>query len=335
MPTQGQVFAVPNSTQQIAIIQQGANVVVDGVDEFGSIDVDADNIVMWTEGPLNPEGDSLQPKDKPLEIYMEGNVVFRQGERIVYAQRMYYDARRQTGIVLAAEILTPLPQQGTTSYQGLVKLRAEVIQQVGPDRFLAQNASVTSSRFGVPGYELRSSLMTYDDLQHPRINPATGAPEVDSTGAPVIDHQQMVTSRNNVVYVEQVPVFYWPFMATDLQQRNFYVSSIQYSSDRIFGQRIMTDLDAYQVFGIKNRLPNTRLDFERRLFQLRGPAGGTTFTYKQQDLFGVPQSASGFVRRVGHRRSRARQPGSRPPRFDSAAAVPRPHLGSASPGAAR
>ena len=36
-----------------------------------------------------------------------------------------------------------------------------------------------------------------------------------------------MTSRNNVVYVEQVPVFYWPYMATDLEQPNYYIDSIR------------------------------------------------------------------------------------------------------------
>ena len=93
----------------------------------------------------NGEGESFQAKEKPLEIYMEGNVVFRQGERTIYAQRMYYDVRRQIGIVLAAEMLTPVPK-----YEGLMQLRADVVQQIGRDRFFAQNALVTSSRFGVP-----------------------------------------------------------------------------------------------------------------------------------------------------------------------------------------
>ena len=70
---------------------------------------------------------------------------------------MYYDVRRQTGIVLAAEIRTPVPK-----YQGLLKLRAEVLQQLQQDRFVAQNASITSSRFGVPGYRLSADTLTFD-----------------------------------------------------------------------------------------------------------------------------------------------------------------------------
>jgi lipopolysaccharide export system protein LptA len=222
-------FSNPNTNEWVVLLQGGVNIVVDGVDQFGSIDVDTDNLVIWTEGALQStgEGESVQAKDKPLEIYMEGNVVFRQGDRTIYAERMYYDVRRQTGTVLGAEILTPVPK-----FEGLMKLRAQVVQQTGPDRFLAQDASLTSSRFGVPGYELRSKLMNFQDVQHPRIDPATGTPVVDPSGNPVIDHEKMVTSRNNVVYLEQVPVFYWPYMATDMEQPNYYVDSVQFTSDR-------------------------------------------------------------------------------------------------------
>jgi hypothetical protein len=285
-------FLNSQTNEWVMIAKSGVNIVVDGVDQFGSIDVDTDNLVMWTEGELlrDADGTAVQTKDKPLEIYMEGNVVFRQGERTIYAQRMYYDVRRETGLVLSAEVHTKVPK-----YEGLLTLRAEVLQQIGRDRFLAQNSSLTSSRFGLPGYELRSNLMTFDDVQQPRVNPFTGTPEVDATGNPVIDHQKLATSSNNIFYIEQVPVFYWPFMATDLDKPNYYIDSIRVKSDRIFGTQILTDIDAYQIFGIRNKIPGTKWDISADYLSMRGPAGGTTFNYERQTLWGIPQSTSGFV----------------------------------------
>ena len=46
----------------------------------------------------------------PLEIYMEGNIVFRQGERVIYADRMYYNVPNETGTILNAEMLTPVDE---------------------------------------------------------------------------------------------------------------------------------------------------------------------------------------------------------------------------------
>ena len=285
-------FGVPGTNEWVAIIKSGVNIVVDGLDQFGSIDVDADNIVIWTAGALagDVEGQSFQSRDAPLEMYMEGNVVFRQGERTIYANRMYYDVRRETGIVLAVEMLTPVE-----TYEGLVKLRADVVQMVGRDRFVAQNASLTTSRFGIPTYELRAGEMTYDDVQQPRINPFTGVPEVAPDGTPLVDHQRLATSRNNRIYLEQFPVFYWPFMSTDMEKPNYYIDEVQVKNDNVFGTQVYVDWDAYQLLGFRNRPAGTQWNISTDYLSHRGPGGGTTFDYERQTFFGVPESTNGFL----------------------------------------
>ena len=75
---------------------------------------------------------------------MEGNIVFRQGERVIYARQMYYDATNQVATVLGAEMLTPVPR-----FEGLLRFRAEVVRQIGHDQFEANDAFFTSSRLGV------------------------------------------------------------------------------------------------------------------------------------------------------------------------------------------
>ncbi len=246
---------------------------------------------MWTVGSLEQSRDGqIQNKDQPLEIYMEGNVVFRQGERVIFAQRMYFDVRREVGIVLDAEVITDAP-----GYDGKVKLRAEVVQQLARDRFVAQNASVTSSRMGIPTYEIRSGTITYDDVQHPRINPFTQLPEIDDKGEPLVDHEQLVSSRNNLVYLNEIPVFYWPFFATNLDQPNFYVDDFQFRQDKVFGTQFLTDIDAYQVLGLRNPPPGTKWTASADYLSKRGFGYGTTFNYERQSLFGIPDSTNGFL----------------------------------------
>ena len=282
--------SVPTQTEQIAIVKN-ANIIVDGLEGFGSIDVDADNLVIWTDGPLDPQAESTsQSKDRPLEIYMEGNVVFRQGERVIYAQRMYYDIRREAGIVLGAEVITDVPE-----FTGKIKLQADVVQQLARDRFLAQNGSITSSRMGIPTYELCSGAITYEDIEHPRINPFTQLPVVDATGTPLVEHQQLVTSRNNFVFLSETPVFYWPFFATNLQQPSYYIDDIQFRQDRVFGTQLFTDIDLYQVLGLENPPPNTKWIASADYMSKRGFAYGTTFNYERQSLFGIPESTGGFL----------------------------------------
>lgn len=281
----------PNSNQTIVFLKGGVNIIVDGIDEFGSIDVDTDNLIIWMDEPFQRTADGQQQRrDQPLEIYMEGNVVFRQGKRTIYAQRMYYDVRREVGIVLGAELLTPVED-----YQGLVRLRADIVQQIARDRFVAQNASITTSRLGIPTYELTSGLMTYDAIQHPRINPFTGAPEVTATGEPITDTEQLATSRDNVVYINELPVFYWPFLATDLKRPNFYIDDVQIRNDRVFGHQLLTDFDVYQVLGMRNPPPGTDWIVSADYLSKRGFGYGSTFDYERQSLFGVPESTGGFL----------------------------------------
>ncbi|MGD9723263.1 MAG: hypothetical protein AB7O59_18480 [Pirellulales bacterium] len=285
-------FQLPNSNEFVAIIKSGVNIVVDGVDQFGSIDVDADNLVIWTQGSLSgdAEGESFQSREAPLELYLEGNVVFRQGDRTIFAERMYYDARRETGVVLGVELLTPVE-----TYEGLVKLRADAVQMIGRDRFVAQNASLTTSRLGIPTYEVRSEVMTYDDFQRPRFNPITGVPEVDASGMPLVDHQKLATSRGNSVFINQFPVFYWPFLATDLEKPSFFIDDVQIKNDNVFGTQVYLDLDAYQLLGMRDRPAGTDWIISTDYLSKRGPGGGTTFNYERQTFFGVPESTNGFV----------------------------------------
>ncbi len=92
---------------------------------------------------------------------MEGNVVFRQGEAVIHADRMYYDVARRSGVVLQAELLTPVPD-----YEGVLRLRTEILQQLGPNRFLAQNAFLTASRMGRPGYRIQVESATPRGHRH-------------------------------------------------------------------------------------------------------------------------------------------------------------------------
>ena len=72
-----------------------------------------------------------QNEQMPLEIYMEGNVVFRQGERVIYASSMYYDVPNRIGTVLDADMLTDVPK-----YEGLLRLHAQILQQSQPGAVL-------------------------------------------------------------------------------------------------------------------------------------------------------------------------------------------------------
>lgn len=290
---QAQWFPNPAGNEWVAVITSGVNLIVDGLDDVGALDVSADRIVIWTAGIDQPDlsGQTLQGREVPLEIYMEGNIVFRQQDRVIYAERMYYDVHRRVGSVLDAELLTPV-----ADYQGLVRLKAAAVRQLGPDRFVAEEAFVTTSRLGQPSYRLASGEIYFEDQMLPQFDPLTGLPRIDpQSGQQVTRHQRLATSRDNLVYLGSLPVFYWPRLATDLEEPTYYIRRVQAGNDNVFGARVMTDWDVYQLLGIQNKPENTDWTIDLDYLSDRGIGHGTKFKYEGENLFNVPGPYTGFL----------------------------------------
>ncbi|WP_197530442.1 LPS-assembly protein LptD [Bythopirellula polymerisocia] len=252
----------------------------------GTIDLTTDRAVIWTAGgDLRYGGQSTQDQDTPLEIYMEGNIEFRQGDRVVYADRMFYDVRRQVGVILNAELLTPLPQTEGFEYQGLVRLRAAAIRQLDEARFTATDALVTTSRLEEPSYAFGAEEITFQDLQTQSFDPRTGSVTTE--------HRQLAESNGNFVYVSGIPVFYWPTIATDLSKPSFFIDNISFGNDRVFGFQTMVDFNAYQLFGIRNAPAGTDWGLSLDYLSKRGIGYGTDFSYERNELFGFEGPAEG------------------------------------------
>jgi len=279
--------------ERIVVVNSGVTIRIDGIDQLGSVTIDTDRLVTWLPAAL-PGSPSFQQAIEsgagPLEFYMEGNIVFRQGDRVIYADRMFYNVIQEYGVVLNAEMLTPVPE-----YQGYLRLKAEVLQQVNRQHFEAYNAALTSSRIGIPRYWFQSQNVAVDDVQTPVVDPFTGLPLLTPGGAPQVDHQLLATARNNFINVFGAPVFYWPTIATDLTEPTYYLTGMKFKNDSVFGTGVQLDWDMYQLLGIEDKLPNTKWTLSTDYFNLRGPALGTNFGYQGQSLFGMPGPFRGFI----------------------------------------
>lgn len=273
--------------ERVVLITSGVQIVVDNIDQLGTVVVETDRLVFWA--PLSGPGGAAA-SEGPLELYMEGNIVFRQGDRVVYADRMYYNVRQEYGVVLNAEMLTPVAE-----YQGLLRLKAEVLQQVNRQHFEAYNAALTSSRIGVPRYYFSSQNISFDDVQTPLVDPFTNQALVTPQGGPQVEHQLLATARSNFLYAGGVPIFYWPVIATDLTQPTYYVSGVKFRNDRVFGSSVNVDFDLYQLLGIENKPPGSQWTLSTDYLSLRGPAVGTSFKYEGDTPFTEPGQYRGFI----------------------------------------
>jgi hypothetical protein len=297
---QGRAFTSPDGRETVAVVTSGVNVIVDGIENVSGLigeklDIEADRIVIWTAAldALDLSGESsgqrVQPKDAPLEFYIEGNIVFREGDRVIYAERMYYNVPRRSGMVLNAEVLTPAP-----GYPGLVRLKADVLQQIDEQNFRAFGASVTSSRLGVPRYWFQAETVEFQDRRRTLVDPISGVVLIDpETGDPAIEHEYLATSRNNFVYGGGVPLLYWPVMATNLEKPSFYLDQLRIRNDDVFGFQIYPDWDLYQVLGIRNAPTGTEWTFSTDWLSDRGFALGTDFRYDRFGFLNIPGPVRG------------------------------------------
>ena len=249
----------------------------------------ADNVVAWSNAldPSLPNAENAR-----WEVYLEGNVVFTVGRRTIYADRMYYDATYKRGTILRAEFYTP-----TNVYKGLVRLKADVLQQLDDNSFQAFGAALTSSRLGVPRYWLQSDRLSLEGSPTADIDPATGVAAINpQTGLAATRDEYFVESQGNRVYLANVPVFYWPNFRTSLDNPRSYVESIKVGSDRIFGTQVRARFDMYQLFGFRNRVPGTNWISSVDYLSERGLGLGSDYDYKLSSLFGIPGDVEGRYR---------------------------------------
>ncbi len=274
--------------EQKIIIKGGLTVLIDTVEQqgprsAGPIDLTADQVVIWTDeaSSQNFGGELTQPEEMPLQVYLEGNVVVRQGTHVLRANQAFYDVREERALLLDAEVRTSAP-----GINGKVRVRAQRLRQIARDTYQAQRAFITTSEFAKPGYRMQASEIFIE----PRPETAwwaTDEREVDPvTGEPVEGPTLWATSLNNTFFVESVPIFYFPYLSAPAEDPNIPLRDIQFQSDRIFGQTIRTRWDIFKLTGLDRPL-YTRWDLNLNYMTLRGPQIGTLENYRGTGRFGL------------------------------------------------
>src|SRR5260221_2703123 len=92
----------------IVVIRGGVNMVTTAP-KLGTIDIEADNVVIWKKAKpkqgaprIGVNGEVIENQDDPMEVYLEGHVIFYQDQRKLQgtgdqrkfeATRAYYDYR--------------------------------------------------------------------------------------------------------------------------------------------------------------------------------------------------------------------------------------------------
>lgn len=279
-----------NPDEQIGIGVGGFRVIVESpaINQLGAFEGDSDRRVILLADSLVHWNVTNYDGSQSRQFYLEGNVVFAKDRRIINADRMYYDIEAQRGTILNADVLTPVQ-----SYQGLVRMKADIVQQLDENNLRAYGTAVTSSRLGVPRYWLQSGTMELNRQTGQAIDSETGMAVIDPvTGQSATEDEYFLTANQNRVYVAGVPVFIWPRFRTSLNNPSMYLERISINNDRIFGAQVRTGWDLYQVLGIQAP-PGKEWIGLVDVLSKRGIGMGSESTYEQDQFLGFPGVVKG------------------------------------------
>lgn len=282
-----------------AICKNGVTILIDGVSEelkkeaekkdasadlrklskmqLGMIEISAERMVIWSRKDLKElkELRSLDLEKCQPELYLEGDIVFRQGDQKVYADQMYFDVYRRRGYIREAEVFASFPNG-----EGFLRLGADEIRMPKEGTMLANDAFVTTSRIGEPLYRFHMGSLLFRSQDIPRRNPFTGEVMHDpETGEPLTDPQRELIGRRAQVKVGQVPVFYLPKFALPMDSPSQIVNRFSVRSGSIFGVQAIVGFDMYRLLGMEAPWSGTNWDLDLLWYTKRGPGFGTEFKY--------------------------------------------------------
>lgn len=276
--------------EYVITITGGVNIVVENVPLtlngqtfLTRVDLSADSAVVWTDANRMGELSGFEiDENTPFEVYLEGNIVVRQGSSNIKAARAFYDIGQKRGLLVDAEIRTQIPE-----YDGAIRLRAAEVRQFSETNFHARNAYFTTSEFGEPKYRVEASDIFIEErpsIFPNAIDPTTGLPDLGT---------MWITSHNNRLFIENVPVFSTPYLSGPAEDPRIPVEEFNVGYSSMFGVELETAWSLEGIFGWE--LPQgTELNLEVDYFSKRGPAIGLQSRYDVvSPLFGLPTRNQG------------------------------------------
>ncbi|MEX0775420.1 MAG: LPS assembly protein LptD [Phycisphaeraceae bacterium] len=231
-------------------------------DGVRKMSLQAENAVLFVEQD-SAGGTARQTEaGKVRGIYLEDNVVATDGEYTMRGPRVYYDLASNKAIVLEAVLYTYDLRQHIPLY-----LRARQLRQVSRQSWVARDAQFTTSDFGEPHFAIRASRMTY----------AQQRTEDGRTS-------RHISMTNSVFKFGYVPVFYWPYVAGEADQRILRTIGVGYSANE--GPRIQTTWD---LFALAGREAPAGVDLTGQLDYRgdHGPAVGLNLKYALPKMYGA------------------------------------------------
>jgi lipopolysaccharide export system protein LptA len=203
-------------------------------------------------------------------VYLEGDVVLTRGQRMIRAERIYYDFEQEKALILDVVTRAVEPTRSLPIY-----VRAEEVRQLSATEYEAEKAQFTTSEFYTPHVAIGADKVVLIDR-----TPKNEAGDV--IGVEAGTYKAYHTTFN----LEGLPIAYWPYSRGDFSRDRmaFRSAKIGYNGD--FGATFETRWYLFNLMGLETPEgydATLKLDY----FTDRGPATGIDMDYEREDYMGL------------------------------------------------
>lgn len=274
----------------------------------------ADNLVIWVQGLkgadlLNGVSTEQQPSGEKvrIELFLTGNVILRsKGEgvgangqktvvtRTLRADQLYYDIEQNKAVATQADL-----ELKFDNLNDAVHMYGQRIERLGRNEWHAIRAGAFSSKMpSSPALRLLAGEATLTEHRGEQTN-IFGIPYRNLlTGQVEEGPVRMLTARNSRINLLGVPIFYTPYLNTDLAEPLGPLKGVGLGNDRIFGAQFYTTWDMYKLLALRAP-PGHKWSLDLDYLSDRGPGFGSTYSYVGPNFFGFGGPARGRLMAYG------------------------------------
>jgi hypothetical protein len=288
--------------ERVVVVLGGVIVTVTGGPNNETLDIEADSLILWSQGGAPVDALSLNSPDarsgRELEFYLAGNVEIREQNgkdvRTLRADEVYYDINRHVAIAVTADLQFRQPGVPVP-----IHFKADEIMELSATQFKAVNAEVFASKTPAdPGLTVVFAEATLEEKRVPRTSIFGTTFNNSLTGEPETEVQQLVHGDNVFLKIEDVPVFYLPYVQGDANDPLGPIRSVNVGYNRVFGGQFGVSLNMFDLLAITPR-PGLRWVLDADYLTRRGPALGSNFDYFGVNPLGMSGRYDGHLAVLG------------------------------------
>ncbi len=227
----------------------------------GNETLNADNVIFYLDQEKGENG--KPPKQTYKEFYAEGNVTLIREKDVIIADKIFENVKEKKGIFINSTISSAL-KPPTIRMETPVYIKGDEIKHTDEGRYDIKNGDFSLCSYGHPHYRFKySKLRIIKSSEH-----------------------SILTAKNNVFYIGNVPLMYLPYLNLDIKKRVKLLKEWETGRTSRFGRFFKTDWDVYS-FAFDEKMGDwSDLTLSADFLELRGPAIGLDFDYKKPGYFG-------------------------------------------------